>query len=418
LTVTAPPRLPSPNDPITHGEFDALVEALIEEARKRAQRRRRRNGAIVILVALVGVTLFTLVDRTTRSQTASPALAARSSVPTATVSAKIAFVHNPRGNSCCEDEVYVMNADGSGLKLLSRIVTTGLPGGLAWSPDGRRIAFAGFPPKTGGIHVLNADGTRQRRLTRTANFDFAPTWSPDGRKIAFSSGPGGLSVMNLSVMNADGSGRRTLTNERFSWPHDWSPDGRKIAFPSERDGNPEVYVMNADGSEQRNLTRNPAGDNLRTPDIQQTTAEHSAWSPDGRQLLFVSNRDGNSEVYVMNADSSGQRNLTRNPAQDSDPVWSPDGRTIAFVRGRNGNNRPAREVYVMNADGSGQRNLTRNPATDEAPAWSPDGSTIAFLSQRDHNYEVYIMNADGTKQRNLTRSPTNDGSFAWSPPPR
>ena len=99
----------------------------------------------------------------------------------------------------------------------------------------------------------------------------------------------------------------------------WSPDGRKLAFVSRRDGNSEIYVMNADGSEQGNLTQHPASDS------------HPSWSPDGRKLAFVSRRDGNSEIYVMNADGSGLRNVTRAPSDDLDPAWSPDGRAIAFV---------------------------------------------------------------------------------------
>src|SRR5262249_40900411 len=158
---SAPPRPPSPArtapdaKPLEREEIEAHVQALIEEARRETRRRRRHYWAIVTLVALIGATLFTLLERATRSQTAAPALAGRSSIPTARISAKIAFAHTPRGNSCCEDELYVMNADGSGRKLLSRIVDTGQPGGLTWSPDGRRIAFAGFGgPKTGGIYVL------------------------------------------------------------------------------------------------------------------------------------------------------------------------------------------------------------------------------------------------------------------------
>ncbi len=135
----------------------------------------------------------------------------------------------------------------------------------------------------------------------------------------------------------------------------WSRDGRTIVFVSWRDGNGEVYAMNADSSAPRNLTQHPAKD------------AGPAWSPDGRSIAFVSRRDGNSEIYVMNADGSGKRNLTRDRASDDFPTWSPDGRRIAFVRGRlHGNPRPGRDVrrwylydlYVVNADGSGLRRLT------------------------------------------------------------
>jgi Tol biopolymer transport system component len=106
----------------------------------------------------------------------------------------------------------------------------------------------------------------------------------------------------------------------------------------------------------------------------------------------------------VKADGSGLRNLTPKPvgAAYADPAWSPDGRKIAFVSDRDGNS----EIYVMNANGSGQRSLTRNPAYDADPAWSPDGRKIAFVSNRDGNYGVYVMNADGSGQRRLAqRSP-------------
>ena len=113
-----------------------------------------------------------------------------------------------------------------------------------------------------------------------------------------------------------------------------------------------------------------------------------AWSPDGRTIVFVSWRDGNGEVYAMDADGSGPRNLTQNPAKDVRPAWSPDGRSIAFV-----STRPTQrlqrtrtpeqsEIYVMNADGSRKRNLTRDRANDDYPTWSPDGRRIAFLRGR------------------------------------
>ena len=179
-------------------------------------------------------------------------------------------------------------------------------------------------------------------------------WSPDGRKLAFLSDGGcGQFCFNLYVVNSDGSGLRNLTSKLAAGSHigsgpasdpAWSPDGQKLAFvrPNARHG--PVYVVKADGSGLRNLTPKPVG-----------VYADLAWSPDGRKLVFVSDRDGNSEVYVMNANGSGQRALTRDPAFDADPAWSPDGRKIAFVSHRDG----SYGIYVMNADGSGQRRLAQ-----------------------------------------------------------
>ena len=127
----------------------------------------------------------------------------------------------------------------------------------------------------------------------------------------------------------------------------WSPDGRMIAFNSlshDGLGGYDVYVMNADGSDRRRLTRG---------------AGFHAWSPEGRKIAFSGRRDGNVGVYVMNADGSGERRLTRNPAGETALAWSPDGRKLAFDS--NG------DLFVMNADGSGQRRLTRTPGHDGFP---------------------------------------------------
>ena len=375
-------------------------------------------------MALGGVVLITVFDRAAQSQTASPAPAAQTGAPAVAESTRIAFTRNAGPMSGNAKELYVMNADGSGQKRLTRITSFGVP--PAWSPDGRRLAFVLGHGPNAEIYVVNIDGSGQRRLTRTSGLEVFPVWSPDGRKIAFLR-IGDPEHRGLYVINADGSGQRKLADEASLAAPDWSPDGQKIVFISNRGGptwctwqpgcNTEIYVMNADGSGQRNLTRNPAHDS----NTSYWGAAHSAWSPNGGKIAFVSDRDGragcigqpgcNTEIYVMNADGSGQRNLTRNPARDDEPVWSPDGRKIAFVSRRDG--KP--EVYVMNADGSGQRNLTRNPGRDSAPAWSPDGRTIAFHSNRDRNTEIYVMNADGSGQRNLTRYRNNDVSFAWSP---
>lgn len=177
-----------------------------------------------------------------------------------------------------------------------------------------------------------------------------------------------------------------------------SPTG-KIAFQSDRDGNYEIYLMDADGNNGRNLTNNPATDS------------EPAWSPDGMFIAFSSDRDGNMEIYTMRSDGSEPRNLTLNPAADGDPSWSPDGQWIAFTCERESNF----DICVMRADGSELRNLTNDVALDLEPAWSPDGESIAFRSNREGNYEIYVMDADGNDPLNLTQNAAADGEPAWSP---
>jgi Tol biopolymer transport system component len=195
----------------------------------------------------------------------------------------------------------------------------------------------------------------------------------------------------------------TPTNTPVPTPGQDTPQGEKIAFISNRDGNCEIYVMSADGSSLTNLTNHPANDG------------QPAWSPDGTHLAFVSDRDGNREIYVMRADGTGVTNLTNNPFDDRFDIWtkawSPNSKQITFVSDRDGN----QEIYVINADGSGTTNLTQDPGGDGNPAWSPDGKQIAFSSGRNQNPDIYIMNADGSQQANFTNNPANDQEFSWSP---
>jgi Tol biopolymer transport system component len=172
-----------------------------------------------------------------------------------------------------------------------------------------------------------------------------------------------------------------------------------IAFWSDRDGNGDIYVMNADGTGQTRLTMDSAN------------GWGLAWSPDGSKIAFGSERDGNDEVYVMNADGAGQTNLTNNSAGDWQPAWSPDGSAIAFVSDRDGDY----DIYVVNADGSGLTNFTMDSVDNWQPAWSPDCSKIAFNSDRDGDCEIYVVNADGTGQTNLTKNSVDDYDAVWSP---
>ena len=130
----------------------------------------------------------------------------------------------------------------------------------------------------------------------------------------------------------------------------------------------------------------------------------------GGQIVFVSDRDGNPEIYLMNTDSSNPQNLTHHPAQDLDPVWSPDGSQIAFSSDREDGNT---EIYVMNADGSNAQRLTNSPGDDYNPTWSPDGTRLAFVSARGGNQQIYVMNTDGSDVRRLTNNRAGDYWPSW-----
>jgi len=120
--------------------------------------------------------------------------------------------------------------------------------------------------------------------------------------------------------------------------------------------------------------------------------------PPRGKIAFMSDRDGNAEIYVMNADGSNQVRLTNNSSADTDPAWSPDSKKIAFTSDRDGND----EIYVMNANGTVLTRLTHDPGTDKEPSWSPDGSKIAFTSDRGGTFEVYAMKNDGSSPKRLT----------------
>jgi dipeptidyl aminopeptidase/acylaminoacyl peptidase len=207
-------------------------------------------------------------------------------------------------------------------------------------------------------------------------------------------------------MDADGSNQTNLTNHSsIDSDPAWSPDGNQIAFRSDRDGNAEIYVMNADGSNQTRLTNHFRDDFSPT------------WSPDGTQIAFSSNRNGITGgigIYVMDADGSNVHILVveyvPSISRNLSAAWSPDGTQIAFETNRDGN----REIYVVDADGTGLTNLTNHSNNDFSPAWSPDGTQIAFHSGRDGNYEIFVMDADGSNPTNLTNHDSYDSFPVWS----
>ena len=157
--------------------------------------------------------------------------------------------------------------------------------------------------------------------------------------------------------------------------------------------------MSIDGSTQANLTNQPSyewGPN---------------WAPDGKQLTFVSDRDGNLEIYVMSADGSNQHRLTHNTVYDAGPTWSPDGQWIAYKSFEDNDF----HIYLLKPDGSAQKLLTAGANNDWRMSWSPDETHLAFSSFRDNNGEIYLIKADGTGLTRLTNEPTEDNDVAWSP---
>jgi TolB protein len=209
--------------------------------------------------------------------------------------------------------------------------------------------------------------------------------------------------MDIYVMDQDGKNvKRLTTDPGMDVGAKASPDGKQIVFVSDRSGSNGIYLMNADGSQQRVLY-----------DIPQTEY-NPAWSPDGKQIAFVSDFGGSQDVYVMNVDGTGVRQLIANPQNEWGPVWSPDGKQIAFQRGDYEKGQEGDIFTYSVADGSVQQ-LTHDPAIDVQPAWSPDGQQIVFSSNRLGNFDIFSMNADGGNQQAISRTSYNEAAPAWFP---
>ena len=175
----------------------------------------------------------------------------------------------------------------------------------------------------------------------------------------------------------------------------WSRDGKRIAFYSERDGNAEIYVMNADGTGVTRLTNTRADEG------------YPAWSPDGRTLSFDSDRDGNFDVFAMNDDGTNVRPITRHAARDVSATWAPGG-AIAFMSDREGG---GFDIYTAAADPSAAAKRLTHTGSAWFPVFSPDGRTLAFHVGRD----VHTMPVDGGAPRRLTVDPANGMYPTWSP---
>jgi Tol biopolymer transport system component len=309
---------------------------------------------------------------------------------------RIAFVSDRDGKS----EIYIMDRDGSNVTNL-----TGNEGDNdmmpTWSSEAHAFAFVSKEDKGGfSIRRMNIDGSESTVLSEKPPLVPIPlVWDPTGEWLAF----GSQAAADVYVISANGETVRNLSDLKGRDDFQtWSPDGKSLLFTSSREGNLAIYRVDIDGGEPVRLTA--LGGNSSRPD----------WSPDGSKIAFMADHDGGDvEIYVIGVEGGNVVRLTNSKGFDGYPAWSPDGSKIAFSSLRDGDN----EIYAMNADGSEQVNLTNSPDSQEAIrgdfAWSPDGRQILYHSDKTGNADIYVMDADGQNQTNLTNNPAMDFSSIW-----
>lgn len=304
---------------------------------------------------------------------------------------------------------------GGSILLLAAVWTFTLPELLAqdgtdvslsvgpyWSPDGIKLAYSAHYNGSYDIYVIDVRDRTRERVTRHPSNNLYASWSPDGHTIAFYSDresevpphPPDTVVYNVKGLYE--------TYARDGYKPSWSPDGKTIAahLRSGR-GNYEIYLMNSRARDRRPITWN------RATDI------HPRFSPDGRKIAFVSDRDYQPELYVMDADGGNQTRLTFSQEYDLDPVWSPDGNKIAFISNMAG----FFDIYLIDfgAGGRSVHKLTDSSSYSISPSWSPDGRQILFSSDRTGLFKLFVMKADGSSDRQLTFGDGNEYYGSWAP---
>ena len=326
----------------------------------------------------------------------------------------IVYVSEEDGNA----EIYVVDPEsGESYAVDPRPSTT--ESSPRWSPDGTFIAFVSGEPGNLHIAVASADGKEPvRRLTphssgagqgaASAGNQESPRWNADGGQIAYVTDMDGHSdvyVASHNIGNGEpGSPARITSSDMEEFLGDWSPDGQWL-----------VFSRRGEEDSQGLWLRNPAGVNL----FQLTSGNDLApvWSPDGDAVAFVRNVDGNRDIYLLLPEDDDDwrgpvkaEPLITSPEADHSPAWAPDGDTLAYVSERDGNP----EIYVVETDDdSPPQRLTTNEAEDGQPVWSPDGKRIAFVSDLHGEGEIFAMDADGSNQQRLTHNDARDHSPDW-----
>jgi len=312
----------------------------------------RKSVAILTLMVLAGGVSATLLVALVAQQ--KPAEAAFPGI-----NGRIAF-YSDRGNTA-EGDVFTMSFTGENFRRLTSDPIGG--SSPAFSPNGKKIAYVGSAGRRTNIYVMDADGsnkrlvTDERKLPSDGKSDFDPSFSPSGRKIVFSRGEG-YRAYSLYKINVDGSDFAPVyEGQRVSENPAWSPDGTKIAFNYGPNG---IATVSPEGTGYERIGSG------YDPD----------WSPDGTRLTFALDEGSGveAEIYTMKENGTEVTQLTHpdrpfplNRTSAGGPVFSPGGGKIAFHDGRDGDG----EIFMINADGTDEKKLTQNRAADFGPAWQP-----------------------------------------------
>jgi tol-pal system beta propeller repeat protein TolB len=264
---------------------------------------------------------------------------------------------------------------------------------------GGKIAFATGRDGAYEIYSVAPDGSGATRLTNTEpTGKYFPKWAPVGDVLLYWTYAADPAVSDEYWLKSDGTtGLFANTVQPYV---SFSPDGQTVVMCSTgKNGSLEILTVPLKGGDPTWLTDNAAKDYM------------PAWSPDGKTIAFVSDRDGVQYIYLMDADGGNPRRLTTNEYPELSPAWSPDGSRLAFFSGNN----DVTNIFVVEADGTGSMNITKQDSGfNEDPTWSPDGTLLAFWSSRSGDNEIYRMGADGGGVTNLTNSPGPDENPSWS----
>ncbi len=253
-------------------------------------------------------------------------------------------------------ELWYMDFDGNNAR---RLTNNGSINALpAWSPGGRYIAYTSWKNRNPDLYILDRTTGRSRKVSSKRGLNTGAAWSPKGDKLAFSASLGRAN-MDIYLMDSDGTGMRRLTRAK-SWVRNlspsWSPDGKQIAFVSNRYRHPHIFVMNADGSGQRQLT------------TQGKYNQAPKWSPQGEWILFTGRDEKNRfDLFKVSAKTGKIKRLTQKAGNNTEASWSPNGRNIVFTSTRNG----VPKLFIMTHEGKGVRQITFMPGTFQTPSWSP-----------------------------------------------